>query len=98
MSRPFFLAKSLYIRGTVLLSKKLLFFFFLTFSLRFSQTSYSLSERSYGFSTNAFYKHYEKGKADSLSKLVGTYVEGFIAMAGSVSILKLMRTTTLVSK
>lgn len=56
----------------------------MTFSLySFSQTSYSLSEWSDGFlNKRVLQTHYEKGKTDSLSKLVGTYVDGFYCHGG----------------
>ena len=64
--------------------KNLLFFFFLSLSISaFSQLSNSQSNWSNGFlNKRVLQTHYEKSKADSLSKLVGTYVEGFYCHGG----------------
>jgi len=64
--------------------KKQLIFFFLTISLTaFSQLCYSQTNYSNGLlNKRVLQRHYEKSKADSLGKLIGTYVEGFYCNGG----------------
>lgn len=80
--------------------KNLLFFFFFTLSISaFSQLSNSQSNWSNGFlNKRVLQTHYEKAKPIHSASWWEHTWRAFIAMAGSASTLKLMKTTTLVSR
>ena len=64
--------------------KKRLIFLFLTISLTaFNQWCYCQTYHSNGLiNKRILQRHYEKSKRDSLSKLIGTYIEGFYCKGG----------------